>query len=290
VATVENVAVNAVMAGARPEHLGVIIGALQAMLQPAFNLAGLQATTNPAGPLTIVNGPIRQRLKLDSGGHAYSGGNNPNGPIGRAVRFVLRNVGESKGPLDRSTLGHPSKYSFCIAENEEESPWEPLHMSLGFAAAEDVVSAVAPKSIIDSCRPTFPNSEPLITDFCDVMKAVKIGSGTLLWVIPPAMAHVFAEDGYTRQSLQERLFQDSKSSRPFRREYLHQLDGGEEPPEGAAAGDVVERQASVTSSPADIYLLVAGGPAPTHAICLPGTAFSSAGSARVWAQPDDAVG
>jgi hypothetical protein len=277
VATVENVAVNAVMAGAKPEHLGVIVASLEAMLQPQFNLSGLQVTTNPVGPLTIVNGPIRHRLGIDSGSHAYSGGNNPNGAIGRAIRFVLRNIGEAKGDVDRATLGMPSKYSFCLAENEEDSPWEPLHVSLGYRVTDDVVTVTAPESIIDTCRPTFSGSEPIIYDFGELMKTVgtnrATSRGTLLWIIPPAIARVFAGEGYTRKSLQERLFEEAKFTwgRFGNWEDLHGRRYAEE------NGKVL-----VTRSASDIFVMVAGRDDPLHAAYLPSVMISHAGSARVW--------
>jgi hypothetical protein len=277
IATVENVAVNAVMAGAKPEHLGVILASLEAMLQPHFNVSGLQVTTNPVGPLTIVNGPIRHRLRIDSGSHAYSGGNNPNGPIGRAIRFVLRNIGEAKGEVDRATLGMPSKYSFCLAENEEASPWEPLHVSLGYLPTDDVVTVTAPESIIDTCRPTFTSSEPIIYDFGELMKALgtnrATSRGTLLWVIPPAIARVFAGDGYTRRSLQERLFEEAKFTwgRFGNWEELHGHRYAEE-----------DGKVLITRSATDIFVMVAGRDDPLHAAYLPSVMISHAASAKVW--------
>jgi hypothetical protein len=276
IATAKNIAVNALMAGARPEHLALIITALEAMLEPQFNLSGIQVTTNPVAPLTIVNGPIRHRLKIDTGGHAYSGGSNPNGSIGRALRFVQRNIGGAKGEADRATLGLPSKFTFCIAENEEDSPWEPLHVSLGYAAADDVVTVVGPESIIDSCRPTFSGPEPLIADFVEVMTAVgtnrNTSSGTLLWVISPARAQVLARAGYTRESLQQRVFEDCK------------FNWG---PWGNWEGMMGERHAEedgkvlITQSPADINFIVAGRDDVHHATYLPSVRISAAASKKI---------
>jgi hypothetical protein len=278
VATVANVAVNAVMAGARPEHMGIILASLEAMLKLPFNLAGLQVTTNPVGPLTIVSGPIRHRLGIDSSGHAYSGGNNTNGPIGRAIRLALRNLGEAKGDVDRATLGLPSKYSFCVAENEEASPWEPLHVSLGFNASDDVVTVVAPESIIDTCRPTFSSSAPVVWDFGELMKSVgtnrNTSRGTLLWIIPPALARVFAADGYTRQSLQERLYEEAKFEwgQWGNWEFLH----------GDGRHLEVDGKVVITRSPSDIYIMVAGRDDPLHASYLPSVMISLAQCSVVW--------
>jgi hypothetical protein len=282
IATVENVATNAVMAGAKPEHLALILTSLHAMLQPEFNLAGIQVTTNPCGPLTIVSGPIRHQLGIDSGAHAVSGGNNPNGVIGRAIRFVLRNVGEAKGEVDRTTLGMPSKFSFCIAENEEASPWEPLHVSLGHSADDSVVTVTAPESIMDVCRPTFSSCEPLIWEYGELMKSVgscrNSSAGTLLWVFPPAVARQFVAEGYTRQSLQERLFEEAKFKwgRWGNWEGLHRQQDGPQHLEDEN-GKVL-----VTRSPDDIYIMVAGRDDPIHGIYLPSVMISFASSKVVW--------
>jgi hypothetical protein len=279
VATVANVAVNAVMAGAKPEHLGVILTSIEAQLDPVFNLAGIQVTTNPCAPLTIVNGPVRHRLGVDSGGHAYSGGANANGVIGRAIRLALRNIGDAKGEVDRSTLGMPSKFSFVLAENEEASPWEPLHVSLGFEASQDVVTVTAPEAIIDTCRPTFDTVEPLIWDYSELMKSVgtnKIHStGTLLWVVPPYQARLFAEVGWTRETLQQRLFDDA----------WFPVDPWFDPSTRRGKGalkDIVGEKKKITGASSDIYLMVAGRDDPLHATYLPSVTISRAASRTVW--------
>lgn len=147
VASVETVAVNAVMAGCRPEHFGVVLAAVEAVLDPAFNLFAVQATTHPCSPLLIVNGPIAAELGINARYGAFGPGARANATIGRAMRLVLLNVGgAAPGILDRSTQGAPSKYSFCIAENEAESPWEPLHVERGHAEGESTVTVVGCES------------------------------------------------------------------------------------------------------------------------------------------------
>ena len=124
VATVEQIAVNAVMAGCRPQHMPVLLTAVEAMLEPRFNLASLQATTHPVAPLLIVHGPIAAELGMNAGAGTFGPGSLANAVIGRAIRLILWNVGGGvAGAADRSTQGSPSKYSFCIAENLEASPW-----------------------------------------------------------------------------------------------------------------------------------------------------------------------
>ncbi|MCH9018349.1 MAG: hypothetical protein IIB89_11395, partial [Chloroflexi bacterium] len=128
-ATVEKLAVNAVMAGCLPEYLPVLIAAVEAISDPVFNLYAIQATTHPCAPLMIINGPIRSALGLNSSSGAYGPGWRANATIGRALRLVLLNVGGAHpGVGDMSTQGAPSKFSYCVAENEEENPWQPLHV------------------------------------------------------------------------------------------------------------------------------------------------------------------
>ncbi len=141
IVTPEILAVNAVMAGCRPEYFPVVVATVQAMLEPAFNLFAVQATTHPCAPCVIVNGPIARELGINGRYGAFGPGVRANATIGRAVRLILLNVGgASPGVLDRSTQGQPAKYAFCVAENEAESPWPPLHVERGFALEHSTVT------------------------------------------------------------------------------------------------------------------------------------------------------
>src|SRR5437764_11711759 len=140
-ATLEAIAINAALAGAGPEHLPVIVAAVRALADPAFNLNAIQTTTHPCTPLLIVNGPIAARLSIGGGANALGNGHRANAVIGRAVRLVLQNVGGARpGHEDRATLGHPGKFTYCLAENEAQSPWEPLHVERGFKRDESTVT------------------------------------------------------------------------------------------------------------------------------------------------------
>ncbi len=124
--TAEKVAINAVMAGCLPNYMPVIVAALEAMCQEAFNLHGITATTGGTAPLLIVNGPAAQQLNINGGVNCFGPGVRANATIGRAIRLMLMNVcGSVPGVLDKACLGHPGKYSYCIAEDEENNPWEP---------------------------------------------------------------------------------------------------------------------------------------------------------------------
>ncbi len=141
-ATVERIAANAVMAGCRPEYFPVILAGIEALTDPLFNLDSIQATTHPVATLLVVNGPIARAIGLNAGYNAFGQGFRANVTIGRAVRLVLMNVGGGlPGTGDRSTQGNPAKIAYCVAENEAENPWEPLHVEAGLPADASVVTA-----------------------------------------------------------------------------------------------------------------------------------------------------
>ena len=140
-ATVEAIAANAVMAGALPEHLPVVLAAVEAVADPSFNLQAVQTTPHPCSPLVIVNGPIARRLGMNAAGNVFGQGSRANAAIGRALRLTLQNVGGARpGKEDRATHGQPGKYAYCVAENEAASPWEPLSVERGFAEGDSTVT------------------------------------------------------------------------------------------------------------------------------------------------------
>jgi len=143
-ATIEQVAINCAMAGCTPHHVPVVIAALEAMLEPEFNLSGVQATTNPCAPLVIVNGPVVKELGFNGKTGAFGGGSRANACVGRAVRLILWNIGGGiPGETDMSTQGQPAKYAFCVAENEDDSPWEPFHVERGLRPEQSAVTVFA---------------------------------------------------------------------------------------------------------------------------------------------------
>jgi hypothetical protein len=146
-ATLEKLAVNAVMAGCRPEYFPVVIAVVEAACDPAFNLHGQSGTTNAASPLIILNGPIRTRLGVNCAAGVFGPGARANATIGRTLRLVMINLGGTRaGEISMSTLGHPGRYTYCIGEHEEVSPWEPLHVERGFAAGESTVTLLSGES------------------------------------------------------------------------------------------------------------------------------------------------
>src|SRR6185295_6242994 len=142
--TAEKVAINAVMAGCRPEYMPVVVAAVEGIGDPRWSYHGPGTSTSGAAVLLIVNGPVAQELDINAGDNLFGPGWRANLTIGRAVRLVMRNVcGRIPGTLDRGTLGHPGKLSFVIAENEAESPWPPLHVERGFRPEQSTVTVVA---------------------------------------------------------------------------------------------------------------------------------------------------
>src|SRR5213596_3221254 len=143
-ATVEKIAINSVMAGCRPEYLPVVIAAVDAVCDEAFDLHGVSATTNAPAPLVIVGGPIRTALDINCGAGVFGPGWRANATIGRALRLVCVNVGGARpGVVSMSTFAHPGRYTYCIGEREEASPWESLSVEHGFAPSDSTVAVLA---------------------------------------------------------------------------------------------------------------------------------------------------
>lgn len=210
--TVEKVAINAVMAGCRPEYLPVVLAAVEAACTDEFNMHGLLATTMTAGPVIIVNGPIRKAIGMNSGRNVFGQGNRANSTIGRALQLVVRNVGGGRpGEVDRATFGGPGKLSFCFAENEEDSPWTPLSEDLG---VEPGVSSVTlfpgegPRTIVDQLS---REPESLVRAYAANLKSMYHPKAALAFdcilAVSPEHARVFAEAGWSKDDLKSRLYE-----------------------------------------------------------------------------------
>jgi hypothetical protein len=208
--TVEKVAINAVMAGCRPDYLPVVLAAVRAACTDAFNMHGLLCTTYFSGPVMIVNGPIAAQLGMNSGVNCMGQGNRANATIGRALQLVVRNVGGGvPGGIDRATFGGPGKYTFCFAEDEAGSPWQPLSADQGFAAGTSTVSLFpghGPSAIVDQISRT---PESLARSFAAKLRTVShpklvIGMGAVL-VVSPEHARVFAAAGWSKARLRAEL-------------------------------------------------------------------------------------
>ena len=208
--TVEKVAINAVMAGCKPEYFPVVLAAVEAALDERFCLHGVIATTMYIGPIVIVNGPLRRALGMNSGINVLGQGNRANNTIGRALQLAIRNIGGGKpGGTDRATLGSPSKLGFCFAEDEEGSCWEPLSVERGVAAGRSAVTLFAgfgPQSMVDQNSRT-PDS--LARSFAASLRAVHHvksypGPDAFL-IISPEHQRTFREAGWSKAQFKEAL-------------------------------------------------------------------------------------
>jgi hypothetical protein len=261
--TAEKVAINAVMAGCRPEYMPVLMAALEAMADPAFTLHGAITSTGGSATLVVVNGPIRHRLGLNAGGNVFGPGWRANATIGRAIRLVTLNcLGAQPGLLDRSTQGHPGKYSYCIAELEEENPWEPLHVTRGLApgtSAVTVFAAEGPHNVLSHYGET---AEAVIVALADTMAGLgSFSPGESFVVLAPEHVAILARDGWTKPRIREALYARARRT-------VADLKRGGKLAGAVQPGDET-RWEHRGHGPADIHLVVAGGGAGGHSAFIP---------------------
>ena len=277
-ATVEKVAINAVMAGCRPDHLPVVVAAVEACCTEEFNAHGVWATTMGAAPAVVVNGPIRQRIGMNMGLGALGQGNRANAAIGRALRLVMRNVGGARpGGTERSTLGTPMKYTLAFAEWEERSPWEPMHVEKGFPPDADVVSVFpatsGPQLIVDQTSRT---ARALAGSLGLGMAAVghaRAPTGHVLLVVCPEHADTLWRDGWSKERVREHVME--VTAMPLRERLATADAGGMEPSDFGPDGptpEQLERRWSKFRSPEFIHVAVAGSEAGKFSAVLGGWA------------------
>ena len=217
-ATVEKVAINSVMAGCQPDHFPVVLASVEAVCREEFNVGGVQSTTGGAAPLVIINGPLANRLEVNSDTGAFGHGYRANAAIGRALRLVMRNIGGAiPGETDKSTLGHPGKYTMCIAENEARSPWEPLHVERGFPPDASTVTVVATTSFHQISEMTVTSGREVLNTICGSLTTQGnfghyiIGRETpLLLVIGPEHASEMAADGFSKADVKAYVFENAR--------------------------------------------------------------------------------
>ena len=261
-ATVEKIAINAVMAGCRPEYMPVLLAAVEAVCDPAFNLLAVQTTTNPVAPLILINGPIRHRLDINCGRDALGPGRRANATIGRTIRLIQLNVGGAvPGEVDKATLGMPGKYTLCLGELEEESPWDPLHVDRGYRREESTVTAVGVHGT-DNTFVAWRKADSIFQAVGSAMTSLGaintlMGNGNCIVFINPGHAKLLADQGFSKRQVQDQLYAHSRipvSALPDEvseiqdDRYRHIVDGFN----------------MVAKSPQDILIAVAGGPEPYH--------------------------
>ncbi len=271
-ATVEKIAINAVMAGCRPEYLPVIIAAVEAMADPVFNLNGVQACTDAAAPLIVVNGPIAQELGINAAGNALGQGCRANATIGRAIRLILMNLGGGyPRETDMSTLGQPGKYTYCVSENEAASPWEPLHVERGFPADVSVVSFVSATGTQNILELASQTAAGVLQTLAGALTAVGmqntlLGGGPLL-ALCPEQAEILVAEGWTKRDVKQYLYEHGRTPlSAFSPENVSEVLRKRRPK--WAISERADSLVPPADSPDDINIIVVGGPGP-HSQVMP---------------------
>ena len=270
--SVEKVAANAVMAGCLPDYMPVVLAAAEAMLDPKFNLVGPSSSLGGSGIMVIVNGPVARELDINSRNNLFGPGNRANATIGRAVRLILMNACAAiPGLFDRSILGHPGKYSYCIAEAENETHWNPLHVERGFERAQSAVTVFAcesPRQVRASGGP-----ETILDTVADVASALGTSLSTVgstddksavvrqgeLAVVFSGESYVW--DGWAKQDIREAL-------QPKIRRTLADIKRAGEVVGEVTAGDE-DHWLPLVATPDDILVIFAGGEERTMSAVIP---------------------
>ncbi len=285
--TIEKLAINAVMAGCKPDYLPVIIAATEAILTEEYNIHGVMATTMGASPVMVINGPVRERIGMNMKLGALGQGNRANATIGRAVRLAVRNIGGAKpGGTERSTLGNPMKFTMCFPEFEERSPWDPLHVERGFDATDSVVTVFTmtsgPTLIVDQDS---RQASQLAGSFGLSLESAfhpKAHFATdVLLVVCPEHVDTLVRDGYSKADVRARiqevtarplgeLVENETSAVGFKRAAFEAMD--------AAAQ---ARELPKFKTPDDIHMVVAGSDAGKFSGAFHGWATGEIGSISV---------
>ena len=279
-ATVERIAINALMAGCKPDYMPVLIAAVQAVTDERYRLQGSQGTTDCIAPLLTINGPVTQQLGFQSTAGCFGHGARANATVGRAINLMLLTLGGAiPGKIKKSTLSQPGTYSFCIAENAAASPWEPLHVERGFAPQSSTVTALAaaPMSqVSDHCNGT---AEGILTTLCDSMAvlgncALYRGSESVV-TFPPEFAVVFDREGWSKQDVKQyihtharRPVKDLRQGGEWNDETLMHVS-----PDIDLTDDATTL--SAVHNPDDLLVLIAGGEAGRWMSLTPGWGYGS---------------
>ncbi len=285
--TVEKVAINAVMAGCRPEYMPVILTAVEALLTEEYNIHGVMATTMGASPVMVVNGPIRERIGMNMKLGALGQGNRANATIGRAVRLAIRNIGGAQpGGTERSTLGNPMKFTMCFAEHEERNPWEPLHVERGFAAEDSVVTLFTmtsgPTLIVDQDS---RQASQLAGSFGLSLESAfhpKAHFATdVLLVVCPEHVDTLTRDGYSKADVRARI--QEVTARPLEELVENEISavGFKRKAFDAMDPEARSRMLPKFKTPDDIHMVVAGSDAGKFSGAFHGWATGEIGSISV---------
>ena len=261
VITAEKVAINAVMAGCLPEYFPVVLAAVEAMAEPEFNLHAISVSTAGAAVLAVLNGPIIEELELNSGVSLFGPGHRANATIGRALRLVLINVtGAVSGVLDKATLGHAGKYTWCIAEAEDVSPWEPLHVERGLGADTSAVTMFAGLSPVQVTNHDSVLPERILTSFTNGMFAAGPGQAEVVVLLCPEHTGHLRSAGWSKRQVKESLFEMTQ------RKASTWIETGSMP---AGSATDLDSRYGVAQSPDGITVIVGGGRAGGFSAIIP---------------------
>jgi hypothetical protein len=250
-ATVEKVAANAVMAGCRPEHFPVVLAAVEAVLDPAFNMRGVQTTDENVAPLLIVSGPLAARLGINAGFGALGPGWRANAAIGRAVRLVMLNLGGGwPGAVSLAGLGQPGRYTLCLAERGD-SPWPPLHVELGYRPEQSTVTVLRAETAI--------NVTGGLAEVASVMASAAsaftmLHEGRVAVVVAPFVARRLAAEGWSKDDVRRRLYTDARVPLAAWQSWWLRATARQWPAWATEAADALP----VVKEPGDITVVVAG--------------------------------
>jgi len=264
--TAEKVAINAIMAGCLPSYMPVVVAILKAMCQEAFNLHGSTASTGGSAQFIVINGPIRQAIGLNATHNVLGNSNRANGSIGRAIRLILINIlGCIPGQLDRATLGHPGKFTFCIAEDEEDSPWIPLAQERGVPPGTSAVTVMAGESPHQAMNEWTRDPEEIVETFAAAIRhnmlTYSIWAGNYALILPKQLRELIAAAGWQKKDIQEYVY---RSARVVRRDWAtvgkRQI---------VNMGKGADQKFTALRSPDDLLVIAAGGPAGGFGAIIP---------------------
>src|SRR5215470_15826900 len=263
--TAEKVAIAAVMAGARSEYMPVVLALVRAVAAPEFGLHGCTASTGGSAPFAVINGPIRRRLGMHATHNALANGSRANAAIGRTLRLVVLNVlGGVPGQLDRSTLGHPGKFTFCVAEDEEGSAWPPLSADRGVPAGQSSVTVLAAESPHQIMNEWTSDPREILETYAAAIRAnmltYSIWAGNYALVMAPQQREILAAAGWSKADVRACVFERARVTRGEWRGVG----------KAAVAGRRDEGQVyTALRSPDDLLVVAAGGPAGGFGVIVP---------------------
>ena len=280
--TAEKVAINAVMAGCLPRHLPILLAAVRGALDPRFGLHGSAASTQSACTMVIVNGPAAQQAGMNARDNVLGPGNRANATIGRALRLVIQNAcGMRPGLLDRGALGTPGRFTCCLAEDETNSPWPPLHEERGMPRGSSAVTVFAGWGVHQFSDHLSRTAEGILNVAADSMRAFGtgncVGQGECVVLLCPEHRETIAKDGWDKKAIREHLFQHARRS-------LADLKRGSQRAGQVEPGDE-EKMVPFVRTPESILVVAAGGLGGRFSAWIPG--FTSYNACRAVTVPID---